>query len=335
METTESNKTLHWIEYIAGKSNSIILPQEETCLARQMIEAAESKLKALKLEIRAEKSASAAITPMEAKKLEANGIKKEIRFQRQHLDRLRTAIAPHKLLPSDILCYIFQVATKKTLAYGLLKYFAAWHLMRVCSPWRNLIRREGSRFFNNIAFNDSSRGEPPAKLSEFVHALTTIGNPLAPVSFRLSPVNYEVEHEAIILPFHKRIRKLSLRPTEKFLAMPKGSFAVLEKLTMNVSYVPYSLLENAEHNYLVTPALRSLTIEAHCDVGPNVSALLRHSSCHLHMLILQARQHYSAWSADKRYLALLEELDAQRAVVVSDIRDSYLREHHVVVIKWD
>ncbi|KAG6915710.1 hypothetical protein DXG01_010268 [Tephrocybe rancida] len=81
MEPNACHETLRRIEFIAGQSNSIILSEDDFSLARQMIETTERKVKALKIELRAGKTALAAIpalsgtTKIGERKLEVNGMK--------------------------------------------------------------------------------------------------------------------------------------------------------------------------------------------------------------------------------------------------------------------
>ncbi|KAG6870758.1 hypothetical protein C0992_012522 [Termitomyces sp. T32_za158] len=63
---------LHWIEFVAGTSNDIILSQGEAVLAKAMLQEAERQ-------------------PL-AKENETG----------PHVERLRVALAPHKMVPTEI-----------------------------------------------------------------------------------------------------------------------------------------------------------------------------------------------------------------------------------------
>ncbi|RDB27391.1 hypothetical protein Hypma_004505 [Hypsizygus marmoreus] len=117
-----------WIEFCAGRSNTIILSESEARVAKRLLEEVQVNVNRLDLEI-----------------LRMQAILADLELQRDvavaRRSRLQTAIAPHKRLPSELLSTIFL----ETLDSGRAVFAPdcpvetwPWPLRAVSSRWRDV-----------------------------------------------------------------------------------------------------------------------------------------------------------------------------------------------------
>ncbi|RDB16573.1 hypothetical protein Hypma_002936 [Hypsizygus marmoreus] len=118
---------LHWLEFDAGTSNTIILSDRETSAAQDFLAEMQHDLKSLDLEI---SRLHAIINDLNAKR--------ELVIIRAN--RIRTALTPLKRIPHEILANIFSL-TIEGLPFKLPLHLTEswpWPLRSVCSRWRQV-----------------------------------------------------------------------------------------------------------------------------------------------------------------------------------------------------
>ncbi|RDB19098.1 hypothetical protein Hypma_014253 [Hypsizygus marmoreus] len=134
MSSDADARLLHHIEFKAGTSNAVILSESEATATKLFLSNAERNFQLLEIRI------------------------VELSRQREQdaaqLKRLRTAVAPHKHLPNELLSHIFLLSAEdKPSAIPLASYpTPPWTLRHVCSRWRSLVLSDRD-LWNSVAVN--------------------------------------------------------------------------------------------------------------------------------------------------------------------------------------
>ncbi|RDB27253.1 hypothetical protein Hypma_004514 [Hypsizygus marmoreus] len=117
-----------WIEFNVGRSNTIILTENEAQIAKDLLGEVQGKLDRIDLEI-----------------VRLNAVIDDLKAQREVIlaqtVRIRTAMAPHKRLPSELLSAIFidtLYSGRALIVQGNLRESWPWPLHAVCSRWRDI-----------------------------------------------------------------------------------------------------------------------------------------------------------------------------------------------------
>ncbi|RDB27365.1 hypothetical protein Hypma_004480 [Hypsizygus marmoreus] len=153
-----------WIEFGAGRSNTIVLSESEACVAKALLEEVQGHSNRLTLEI----------SPMPAN---LDDLKARNEAVAARIDRLQTALAPHKRLPSELLSTIFFDTLDSGRAILVPDSPAEswpWPLRTVCSRWRDVAVSD-IRLWDSVTCRmqkwDTKVGESLASVLQSITAL--------------------------------------------------------------------------------------------------------------------------------------------------------------------
>ncbi|KAG6885097.1 hypothetical protein C0992_005467 [Termitomyces sp. T32_za158] len=228
---------LHWIEFVAGTSNDIILSQGGAALAKFMLQVAEQSLVANKTS------------------LETN----------LRVERLRVALAPHKIVPTEILIIIFQYATTTSIRFGYDPPLTHELLIfsHVCSRWRTICRSELPSW-NRAAFAIRDTRDYATRVKFWIDNLV-VNSPQLSLLIHWGGSDFGYESLQLLLSQHKRIRCLDLdylSDIEPFLEIPMHSFPILEDLKIATCLNDWLLFKRASC-FVGMANLRNLTVDSH------------------------------------------------------------------------
>ncbi|KAG6895135.1 hypothetical protein C0992_003026 [Termitomyces sp. T32_za158] len=224
---------LHWIEFVAGTSNDIILSRDKVVLAKAMLQEAEQR------QLAKEESLETGL----------------------HVERLRVALAPHKMLPTEIWSIIFRHPSKILCIWGLAVHYEPLTFSHVCSRWRMMIRSEPS--FWNRAFLHLGWGEKDMTLIKFwIDNFVVDSHPLSLSITTTDSYTFDPKSLKLLLS-QQRIRGLDISEPEHFFTMPMHSFPLLEDLRICVSYDRLSLFKRSAC-FAGMEKLRNFTVHFVC-----------------------------------------------------------------------
>ncbi|KAF9457309.1 hypothetical protein BDZ94DRAFT_1326368 [Collybia nuda] len=195
-------------------------------------------------------------------------------------DRYRAAIAPHKLLPEELIREVLLWAITDPVAIpaeaGLRN--TRMSISQVCSAWRSILTTT-PELWKDFAVSYTTQASELRATRLANHWLPRCGN--FPLTFSIerksephvthadagtltiSQRDYMVN--SFITPNAPRLKELravfSLNSAEKLLAMPSASFDILEKLHLTIKYRPISSFIDFKSPLIFTrsPLLRDVT----------------------------------------------------------------------------
>lgn len=188
------------------------------------------------------------------------------------MNRFSVALSPQKRLPSEIVAKIFMDSLgDKLTVLPLGTKDLPWVLLWVCSRWRQVALAE-HRLWSHVDVKDSQLDSTGNILSNWIPQLWGLTK-IFPVSLAMRSSDKSLVLHDTISPYFSRLQSLSLRISQKSLALfllsRTISFDALESLVLDFTLgVPFRSfgLPPTEHPLVVafttSPMLREVTLKA-------------------------------------------------------------------------
>ncbi|KAG6856724.1 hypothetical protein H0H87_001324 [Tephrocybe sp. NHM501043] len=194
------------IEFKAGRSNTIVLSEEEFAIAKLLMQKSKQRIADLTTDLVDERS---------------------------RLERLNVAIAQHKRLPLELLREIFLFSASNNTYPP--KPTVPWTLRHVCSSWREIILSEVS-IWNDVVLDHPLFQKDCERLNFWIDATISTLHPLSiciDTSYRYDTFSTQIAHSSVIVPLGPHIHTLSIDAYRDFFSLSAGFLPSLQRLSIH------------------------------------------------------------------------------------------------------